>query len=79
MKTFWTVYSDDPDMTPQHFTTKSQAQEWADGLCCGYYIEHIWRRSEVKKEIKVKVTYTDGYKERFTKACIELARKRRSA
>lgn len=31
----------DPDMTPQHFTTKSQAQEWADGLCCGYYIEHI--------------------------------------
>ena len=36
MKTFWTVYPDDPD-----FTTKSQAQEWADGLCCGYYIEHI--------------------------------------
>ncbi len=41
MKTFWTVYPDDPDMMPQHFTTKSQAQEWADGLCCGYYIEHI--------------------------------------
>lgn len=28
------------------------------------------------KEIKVKVTYTDGYKERFTKACIEVAKKR---
>lgn len=33
----------------------------------------------MKKEIKVKVKYTDGYKERFTKACVEVARKRRSA
>ncbi len=32
-----------------------------------------------KREIKIKVTYTDGYKERFTKACIEVARKRVSA
>ena len=30
----------------------------------------------MKKEIKVKVTYTEGWKERFTKACIEAARKR---
>jgi len=28
------------------------------------------------KEIKVKVTYTEGYKERFTKACIQVASKR---
>ncbi len=29
-----------------------------------------------KREIKIQVTYTDGYKERFTKACIEVARKK---
>ena len=29
-----------------------------------------------KREIKVKITYTEGYKERFTKACIEVAKKR---
>ncbi len=40
MRTFWTVYPDDPDLN-QHFTTKREAQEWADGLCCSYYIEHI--------------------------------------
>lgn len=28
------------------------------------------------KEIKVKITYTDGYKERFTAACVKVARKR---
>lgn len=33
----------------------------------------------MKKEIKVKVTYTEGWKERFTKACIEAARKRVSS
>ena len=32
-----------------------------------------------KREIKIKVTYTDGYKERFTKAGVEGARKRVSA
>lgn len=32
-----------------------------------------------KREIKIKVIYTDGYKERFTKACIEAARKKVSA
>ena len=26
MKTFWTVYPDDPDMTPQH---KPSAHSWA--------------------------------------------------
>lgn len=30
----------------------------------------------MKKEIKVKVTYTDGYKERFTAACVKEAEKR---
>lgn len=29
-----------------------------------------------KKEIKVKVTYTDGYRQRFTKACLDVLRKR---
>lgn len=28
------------------------------------------------KEIKIKITYTDGYSQRFTKACVEVARKR---
>lgn len=28
------------------------------------------------KEIKIKVTYTDGYKERFTAACVKVAGKR---
>ncbi len=40
-KTYWTVWPEDPDMAPEHFTTKREAQEWADGLCCSYYIEHI--------------------------------------
>lgn len=31
----------------------------------------------MKKEIKVKVTYTHGWRERFTKACVETAEKRR--
>ena len=30
----------------------------------------------MKKEIKVKVKYTEGWRERFTKACAETARKR---
>lgn len=33
----------------------------------------------MKKEIKVKVKYTEGWRERFTKACVETARKRVSA
>ena len=41
MRTFWTGYPDDPDIAPGHFTTKHEAQEWADGLPCGYYLEHI--------------------------------------
>lgn len=28
------------------------------------------------EDIKVKVTYTDGYKERFTAACVKVAGKR---
>lgn len=30
----------------------------------------------MKKEIKVKLTFTEGYQERFTKACIRVAKKR---
>lgn len=30
----------------------------------------------MKKEIKVKLTLTEGYQERFTKACIRVAKKR---
>ncbi len=30
----------------------------------------------MKRDIKVKLTLTEGYEERFTKACIEVARKR---
>lgn len=30
----------------------------------------------MKQEIKVKITLSEGYKERFTKACIQVARKR---
>lgn len=29
-----------------------------------------------KQDIKVNIKYTEGYKERFTKACIEVAKKR---
>lgn len=29
-----------------------------------------------EREIKVKVTYTDGYRQRFTKACLDTLRKR---
>ncbi len=29
------------------------------------------------KEIQIKVTYTQDYKERFTKACVAVAEKRR--
>lgn len=30
----------------------------------------------MKKEVKVKVIFTEGYEERFTKACIKVAKKR---
>lgn len=30
----------------------------------------------MKKEVKVVVTLTDGYEERFTKACIQVAKRR---
>ena len=29
-----------------------------------------------KKDIKIKVTYTDGYQKRYTEACLEVLRKR---
>ena len=31
-----------------------------------------------KKPIEVKVTYTPGYEQRFTQACIEVAKRRES-
>lgn len=31
---------------------------------------------EVKQEVKVKVTLSEGYQERFTRACIKVAKKR---
>lgn len=30
----------------------------------------------MKQDIKVKITLSEGYEERFTKACIKVARKR---
>lgn len=30
----------------------------------------------MKKEIKVKITYTPGWQERFTKACVQVASRR---
>ena len=30
----------------------------------------------MKQDIKVKLTLSEGYEERFTKACIQVARKR---
>ena len=30
----------------------------------------------MKKKQDINIKYTDGYKERFTKACIEVAKKR---
>lgn len=30
----------------------------------------------MKQDIKVKITLSEGYEERFTKACIQVARKR---
>ena len=38
---FWTVFPDDPDQPPQDFPSMQGAQEYADGLDCGYYIEHV--------------------------------------
>ena len=31
---------------------------------------------EMKKEIKVQVTYSEGYKKRFTEACLNVIKKR---
>lgn len=30
----------------------------------------------MRREVKVKITLSEGYEERFTKACIQVARKR---
>jgi hypothetical protein len=31
---------------------------------------------EVRQEVKVKITLSEGYQERFTRACIKVAQKR---
>ena len=41
MTKWWIVFADDPDIADAYFNTKREAQEWADSLPCGYYIEHI--------------------------------------
>ncbi len=35
--------------------------------------------TEMKKEIKVKVIYTEGWRERFAEACVKVAKKRGSS
>lgn len=37
----YTVTPEDPDLAPQTFGSYTEAQEWADGLCCSYTIEEI--------------------------------------
>ena len=37
--TTWTVWPDDPEIRPVTFDSKRAAQDYADGLCCGYWIE----------------------------------------
>lgn len=39
--TIWKVHPDDPDMEMKRFTSKQVAQDWADGLCCSYWIEEV--------------------------------------
>lgn len=39
--TRWTVWPDDPDIRPETFETKKAAQDYADSLCCGYWIEEV--------------------------------------
>ena len=39
--TLWTVWPDDPEIRPMTFDNKKAAQDYADGLCCGYWIEEV--------------------------------------
>lgn len=41
MGVWWQVVPDDPDIMPAWFTTKRDALDWADGLPCGYILEHV--------------------------------------
>lgn len=34
------------------------------------------KRRTMKKEIKVQVTYSEGYQKRFTEACLKVIKKR---
>lgn len=35
------VHPDDPGLDVESFTTKESAQQYADGLPCGYWIEEV--------------------------------------
>ena len=37
----WRVIPEDDDLEIRDFETEWRAKEWADGLCCSYYIEVI--------------------------------------
>ena len=39
--TLWIVWPDDPEIDPRWFSSKKAAQDFADGLCCGYWIEEV--------------------------------------
>lgn len=41
MRGWWIVTPDDNDIEPRRFETKRDAQDWADGLPCGYIMEHV--------------------------------------
>lgn len=37
----WIVHPDDPDIWDQYFKSPRSAEEWAEGLCCSYWIEEV--------------------------------------
>ena len=37
----WRVIPEDDDIEIRDFETEKRAKEWADSLCCSYYIEVI--------------------------------------
>lgn len=41
LRTWWMVVPDDNDIDPRWFVTKRDALDWADGLPCGYCLEHV--------------------------------------
>lgn len=39
-------------------------------------IQTVVEGKKIKKEIKVKVTFTEGYEKRFTQACLDVLKRR---